>query len=151
MAVVMREIFSDIESERRVVPVVTQTAPGTAIIRGGRPMVTVTGSGDYNGNAITLTVPGDPGSPFTLAGGRGGVGLKDLQATATPTGTFAGPVTGASAATAAGTPVYAVMSSTEIASLTLTVGSNVKFGVVDAFLGEKSGTETAVTIGVNLG
>lgn len=151
MAVVLRSIYSDIESERRVVPVATQTAPRTAIISGGRPMVTITGSGDYTGNAITLTVPGDSGSPYTLAGGSGGVGLGALQATATPTGTFAGPVTGASSATTPGTPVYAVVASGVITSLTLTSSSNTLFGVVDAFLGEKSNTETAVTIGVNLG
>lgn len=148
MAVTLRAIYSDIESERRVVPVATDTAPRTAIISGGRPMVTITGSGDYDGNEITYTANG---VSTVLEGGRGGVGLLDLQATATPTGTWAGPVTGASAATTPGTTVYAVVASGEITSLTLTSSGNTKFGVVDAFLGEKSGTETAVTIGVNLG
>lgn len=137
-------VFSDIESERRAVPVGTKIAPGTPIIQGGRPAVTITGSGDYAGNAITMTANG---TTTTIAGGRGGVSLPDNYATVSYTGTYAFPVTGASASTTPGTVVYRTTGGT----LTLTEGTNVKFGVVEFFRGELSATDTAVTIGVNLG
>lgn len=137
-------IFSDVESERRATTVGNDVAPGTPLIIGGRPVVTITGSGDYDGNAMTLTVGG---VATTLAGGRGGVSLQDNQATVSPTGTYAFDVVGATAATAPGTVVYRIPAG----GLTLTAGSNVKFGVVEFFRGELSATDTAVTIGVNLG
>lgn len=137
-------IYSDIESERRAVPVGNDVAPGTPIIQGGRPAVTLTGSGDYDGNQITLTANG---TTTVLAGGRGGVGLPDNYATVTYTGTYGFPVTGASAATAPGTVVYRTSGGT----LTLTTSGNTKWGVVEFFRGELSATDTAVTIGINLG
>lgn len=139
-------IFSDVESERRTAVVGTNVAPGTALIVGGRPVVTITGSGDYAG---TLTSTGDATLNTLLGIGshRGGVGLLDNEATVSPTGTYAFPVTGASAATARGTTVYR----TTGGALTLTEGTNVKFGIVEFFRGELSATDTAVTIGVNLG
>ena len=129
-------IFSDVESERRATVVGTNIAPGTPLIVGGRPVVTLTGSGDYAGNAITLTANG---VTTTLAGGRGGQSLRPNQATVSPTG--------ATYATTPGTVVYR----TAAGDLTLTVGTNVKFGVVEFYRGELSATDTAVTIGVNLG
>lgn len=138
-------IFSDIESERRAVPVGNNVAPGTAIIQGGRPAVTLTGSRDYAGNQISLVVGGET---MILQEGRGGESLPaDNYATVTYTGTYAFDVAGASVATAPGTVVYR----TAGGALTLTVGSNVKFGVVEFFRGSASATDTAVTIGVNLG
>lgn len=137
-------IFSDVESERRATVVGTNIAPGTPLIVGGRPVVTLTGSGDYAGNAITLTANG---VTTTLAGGRGGQSLRPNQATVSPTGTYAFDVTGATYATTPGTVVYR----TAAGDLTLTVGTNVKFGVVEFYRGELSATDTAVTIGVNLG
>lgn len=137
-------IYSDIESERRAVPVGNDVAPGTPIIQGGRPAVTITGSGDYDGNQITLTANG---VTTVIAGGRGGVSLPDTYATVSYTGTYGFPVTGASSATAPGTVVYRTSGGT----LTLTSASNTKFGVVEFFRGELSNTDTAVTIGVNLG
>lgn len=138
-------IFSDIETERRATVVGNDVAPGTPMIVGGRPVVTITGSGDYDGNAVTLNIPGE--TPLVLAGGRGGVSLQDDEATVSPTGTYAFPVTGASAATAKGTVVYL----TSGGVLTLTEASNTKWGVVEFFRGEESATDTAVTIGINLG
>lgn len=137
-------VLSDIESERRTAVVGSNVAPGTALIIGGRPVVTITGSGDYAGNAITMTANG---VTTTLAGGRGGVGLLDNEATVSPTGSYAFPVTGASASTARGATVYRTSGGT----LTLTEGTNVKFGIVEFFRGELSATDTVVTIGVNLG
>lgn len=137
-------IYSDIESERRAVPVGTDIAPGTPIIQGGRPAVTITGSGDYDGNEVSIS---HKGVTHVIAGKRGGVSLPDNYATVSYTGTYGFDVTGASAATAPGTVVYRTSGGT----LTLTATSNTKFGVVEFFRGELSPTDTAVTIGVNLG
>lgn len=137
-------VYSDIESERRPAVVGNNVAPGSPRIVGGRPVVTITGSGDYAGNAITLTANG---TTTTLAGGRGGVGLADNEATVTPTGSYAFNVTGASASTARGTAVYLTSGN----SVTLTATGNTKFGIVEFFRGELSATDTVVTIGVNLG
>lgn len=138
-------IFSDVESERRAVPVGNDVAPGTPIIQGGRPAVTITGSRDYDGNAVSVTANG---VTTVLAGGRGGQSLPaDDYATVSYTGTYAFDVTGATASTAPGTAVYLASDGT----LTTTAASNTKFGVVEFFRGELSATDTAVTIGVNLG
>lgn len=137
-------IYAGIESEQRPAVVGNNVAPGTALIVGGRPVVTITGSGDYAGNALSFT---GNGVTTVLAGGRGGVGLLDNEATVSPTGTYAFPVTGASVSTARGATVYRTSGGT----LTLTEGTNVKFGIVEFFRGELSATDTAVTIGVNLG
>lgn len=137
-------IYSDIESERRTAVVGANVAPGSPRIIGGRPVVTITGSGNYAGNAVTMTANG---VTTTLAGGRGGVGLLDTEATVSPTGSYALPVTGASVSTTRGTPVY--LTSGNVATLTAT--NNTKFGIVEFFRGELSATDTVVTIGVNLG
>lgn len=137
-------IFSDVESERRATTVGSDVAPGTPMIVGGRPVVTITGSGDYDGNAISLTAGG---VTTVLAGGRGGASLQDDEATVSPTGTYAFNVAGATVATTPGTVVYL----TSAGALTTTEGTNTKFGVVEFFRGELSATDTAVTIGVNLG
>ena len=137
-------IFYDTEGERRAVPVGNDVAPGTPIIYGGRPAVTLTGSRDYDGNAITITANG---VTTTIAGGRGGESLPaDNYATVAFTGTYGFDVVGATAATAPGTMVYR----TSAGALTLTEGSNVEFGLVEFFRGELSATDTAVTLGGNL-
>lgn len=137
-------IYSDIETERRVAVVGSNVAPGSPRIVGGRPVVTITGSGDYAGNQITMTANG---VTTVLAGGRGGVGLLDNEATVSPTGSYAFNVTGASASTPRGTAVY--LTSGNVPTLTAT--NNTKFGIVEFFRGELSATDTVVTIGVNLG
>ena len=137
-------IYSDIESERRVANVGSEVAPGTAVIVGGRPAVTITGSGDYAGNAITVS---GQGMSQVIAGGRGGVGLADEDATVSFSGTYAFDVAGASVSTANGATVYI----TGDGDLTLTGTGNTKFGVVEFFRGATSATDTAVTIGINLG
>ena len=139
-------IFSDIESERRTITVPTKTAPGTPLIFGGRPMVTITGSGDYTNG---LPTPGNTAIDKMLEVGEpnGGIGLQPLEANASPTGTYGFDVTGADENTTNGDVVYI----TSGGALTLTAGSNTKFGIVEFFRGELSATDTAVTIGVNLG
>ena len=135
-------VFADVESRRRVAEVGTDVAPGTALLIGGIPAVTVTGSGDYDGNAISVS---GPGISAILAGGRGGVGLADTEATVTFTGSHAFPVTGATKAaiTNGVTKVYI----TSGGALTLTADSNTYFGIADFFRGELSTTDTVVRIG----
>lgn len=138
-------IYSDIRSERRAVPVGNNVAPGTPLISGGRPAITLTGSRDYAGNAITVNGNGDS---IVIAGGRGGESLPaDDYATVTFTGTYTFPVAGATEATEYGTPVYIEADG----DLTLTDTGNTKYGIVEFFRGTESATDTAVTIGVNLG
>lgn len=137
-------IYDGIKSEQRPAVVGSNVAPGSPRIVGGRPVVTITGSGDYAGNTISMTANGET---TVLAGGRGGVGLLDNEATVSPSGTYAFNVTGASAATARGTAVYLTSGNT----VTLTASGNTKFGIVEFFRGETSATDTAVTIGINLG
>lgn len=136
------QIMSDVESMRYVAEVGNDVAPGTALVLGGVPVVTITGSGDYDGNAITMTANG---VTTVLAGGRGGVGLLDDQATVSPTGAYAFDVVGATeqAVTPGVTQVYM----TSGGDLTLTEGSNTPFGIAEFFRGETSETDTVVRIG----
>ena len=134
-------IFSDIRSERRARPVGNNVAPGTPLINGGQPAVTLTGSRDYAGNAISVTGNGET---IVIAGGRGGESLPDDDyATITFSGTYTFPVAGASTATEPGTLVYIETDG----DLTLTEGTNTLFGRVESFRGADSATDTAVTIG----
>lgn len=142
-------IFSDVRSERRAVPVGNNVAPGTPIIQGGRPAVTLTGSRDYTGNAITVSgrIAGVQ-EAIVIAGGKGGESLPaDDYATVTYTGTYTFPVEGATITDAVpGTVVYI-----DDATNTLSLTGSVKYGVVEFYRGVSSATDTAVTIGVNLG
>lgn len=137
-------LYSDIESERRPFNVGSDVAPGTPLIAGTRPAITVTGSGDYDGNAVTLSSGTDT---LVVAGGRGGVSLDDEEATITYTGSYFFPVVGATAALEGGETVYI----TGAGVLTLTATDNTKYGEVVFHRGELSSTDTAVTIGINLG
>ena len=134
-------ILSDIRSERRARPVGNNVAPGTPLINGGQPAVTLTGSRDYAGNAISVTGNGET---IVIAGGRGGESLPDDDyATITFSGTYTFPVAGASTATEPGTLVYIETDG----DLTLTEGTNTLFGRVEFWRGKDSATDTAVTIG----
>lgn len=139
-------IYSDIESERRVEVVGNNVAPGSPRRLAGRSVVTLTGSGDFT-NGITTTGNAVIDKMLNVGVANGGIGLRADEATVTPTGTYAFPVAGASAATARNALVYITAGNT----LTLTASGNTLFGKVEFFRGELSGTDTAVTIGVNLG
>lgn len=137
----LNQIFPDDRKSRRARPVGNDVAPGTAIINGGKPAVTITGSRDYDGNAITAQ---GNGLTIVLAGGKGGESLPaDDYATISFTGTYGWPVAGATIATKPGTPVYLEADG----DLTLTEGTNEPYGVVEFFRGKYSATDTAVTIG----
>lgn len=144
MALSTGMVFSDDPASRYVAEVGNDVPAKTGMILGGVPIVALTGSGDDDGNAITMTANGET---TTLAGGRGGVGLADDQATVTPTGAFAFPVTGATAEaiTPGVTVVYYVTSG---GALTLTSGGNTRYGVALFYRGEDSETDTVVKIGV---
>lgn len=113
---------------------------------------------------VTLTARGDATDSVTLPNGLtvstypvGGVGNKADAATVAIDGDFLLDVTGvtegetvgsSATGTPAGTAVYAVVSAGAVSSLTLTVGSNTKIGVVAD--GNIIGTITPVSIGVDL-
>lgn len=139
-------IFSDIESERRVEVVGNNVAPGSPRRLSGRSVVTLTGSGDWT-NGLTSTGNTVINKLLDVGVANGGIGLRADEATVTPTGTYAFDVTGASVATARGTLVYITAGNV----LTLTSSGNTLFGKVEFFRGKTSATDTAVTIGVNLG
>ncbi len=124
-------------------PVLQATSGFPASGSAPRPGVTITGSGDYVPPAATT-------GPYTMtaaAGVRGGVGLGATKATVAIDGAFAFDVTGATNAIASGTVIYAVGTAPNVTSLTTTSTGNTPFGIVDRFLGEKSGTQTSVFVG----
>lgn len=117
-------------------------APGLAVkSTTNQPGVTITGSGDYIAPA---TVVG-PYSITAAAGVSGGVGLLPTKATVAIDGAFRFPVTGASNTTAGNTAVFLLSGGT--LSLTSTTGA-ITFGKIDRFIGEKSGTECSVWVGI---
>lgn len=97
-------------------------APGLPVkSASNEPGVTITGTGNY--------VKSYTQGPFTISGiPAGGVGLDATEATVATDGTwdFTG-VTGAQTTTPNNTLVYITSGN----ALTLTAGSNVKYGVVD--------------------
>ena len=140
----LNQIMRDVESQRFVAKVGNNVAPGTPLVLAGVPVVTITGSGDYKpaGSAVVTS----NGVSIPLGPQRGGIGLKDDHATVSPTGAYALPVAGASAAaiTPGATKVYFNATND---TLTLTVGTNELFGVAEWFRGETSATDTVVRIG----
>ena len=140
----LNQIMRDVESQRFVAKVGNNVAPGTPLVLAGVPVVTITGSGDHKpaGSAVVSS----NGVSIPLGPQRGGIGLKDDHATVSPTGAYALPVVGASAAaiTPGSTKVYFNATND---TLTLTVGTNELFGIAEWFRGETSATDTVVRIG----
>lgn len=131
-------------SKTEVWPVVDGTVSGAAVVStaaaGRQPGVALTSEG---GATRSETV-----GPYTIGGiPSGGVGLLDNFATIAIDGAFRFNVTGASASTAVNTPVYAVLSSDTVASLTLTASTNPPFGKIDRYIGESGTTDVSVWIG----
>lgn len=140
----LNQIMRDVESQRFVAEVGNNVAPGTPLVLAGVPVVTITGSGDYKpaGSAVVSS----NGVNIPLGPQRGGVGLKDDHATVSPTGAYALPVVGATAATITqgATVVYYDANDD---TLTLTPTDNTAWGVAEWFRGETSATDTVVRIG----
>jgi hypothetical protein len=121
-------VYSSTDLLRRPWVNPTTIAAGTAVISSSdQPGIAITGTGDST--AASLVV-----GPYTVtqaAGSGGGVGNEGKEFSAAVDGTWTFPVTGGLTSTPNNTLVYAVVSSGDITSLTLTVGSNKKYGVVD--------------------
>lgn len=110
------EAFSSTDALRERWPVTTEVDVGTALINGTRAGVAYAPSGGF-------TRSEDLG-PYTISGiPAGGVSLDALEASVATDGTYEFAVTGATANTANGTAVYAVVSSGRITSLTTSDGS----------------------------
>lgn len=118
------EAFSSTDAQREIWPVTVEVAVGTALLNGIRPGVAYTHSGGHVGSVTrgAYTISGIP---------DGGPGLDLLKVSAATDGTYEFPVTGATAATANGTSVYAVVAAGRVTGLTLTVTGNSYFGVVN--------------------
>jgi hypothetical protein len=122
------EAFASTDALREVWNLTTfensEVAVGTALINNGRAGVAYTGSG---GNTRSETIAG-----MTISGiPAGGVGLGAKEVSVATDGSYEFEVTGAGPTTANGTPVYAVVASSKITSLTLTEGTNALWGVVN--------------------
>lgn len=129
-------------TKTEVWPVVAGTTSGEPVVSavGNQPGVALTSRGD----ATTSLVVG----PYTISGiPSGGIGVGAAEATVAVDGAFRFPVTGVVASTPRNTLVYAVVSSGEVTSLTLTASTNAPFGKIDRFIGETSATEASVWIG----
>jgi hypothetical protein len=116
--------FASTDGLREIWDVTAEVAVGTALLNGTRAGVAYTPSGGH----VISTVVG----PLTISGfNDGGTGLGLLKVSAATDGTYEFTVTGATAATANGTLIYAVVAAGLITSLTTTVGSNTLWGVVN--------------------
>lgn len=138
----VNQIRRDVESRRFVAEVGSEVAPGTALLLGGTPVATITGSGDYSANEVAVTHGTDR---IVIGGSGGGIGLEPTHATVSPTGVYGWDVTGATAATII--PGVTEVYITSAGDLTLTDTGNERFGKALFFRGEYSATDTAVQIG----
>ena len=118
------EAFASTDGLREIWDVTSEVAAGTALINGTRAGVAYTPSG---GHAISKTV-----GPYTISGGSdAGESLDALKVSVSTDGTYEFAVTGATSATANGTPIYAVVATGKITSLTTTSTANTYWGVVN--------------------
>lgn len=117
--------FDSTDKLRETWDVVAEVAVGTALLAGtDRVGVAYTPSGGHTTSKSLggMTISGIP---------DGGASLAPLRCSVAVDGSWEFAVTGVTSATKNGTIVYAVVSSGQITSLTLTVGSNVRFGTVN--------------------
>jgi hypothetical protein len=141
MSVTLTQVYKGDSEQDREWPVAAGTNAGTAVLSiSNQAGVTLTNRGDSvltkQIGYISITIP------------SGGVGNLPDSATVAVNGTYRGAVTGALSTTPKNTLVYAVVAGGLVTELTLTVGTNTKFGVVDSFLGKASASDTAIKIGV---
>lgn len=139
MATILSPVYAYNPRNTRSWQVPAGTLEGTALVSSSnQPAVTLTPRGDSTASTSL-------GGAYTITYNNGPVGQRSDSATVATDGTWAGPVTGATSTTAEGTLVYYAPAD---GSLTLTATGNVQFGVVDAYPGKASATDTAVRIGV---
>ena len=120
------EAFSSTGALREVWPVTSEVAVGTALLNGIRAGVAYTNSGGFS------RVDAISGAPVTFTGiPAGGIGLDALKASVATDGSYEFPVVGAGVATANGVSVYAVVATGKVTGLTLTLGTNTLWGVVN--------------------
>lgn len=119
----LNRIYKENERNNRARVVPEGTKSGDPLLVEDRPCVALTDRGDgeqtFTGGGVEITVP------------SGGVGLGDTEASLAFDGTFEFEVTGATTATAQGAVVYM----TGAGALTMTEGSNTRFGTVDYPIG----------------
>ena len=127
-AIATGQVYSSTEALHRPWINPTTISAGTAVISASdQPGIAITGTGDSTKASITL-------GPYTIsaaAGTGGGVGNEGKEFSAAVDGTWTFPVTGGLTTTPNNTLVYAVVSSGDITSLTLTASTNKIYGVVD--------------------
>lgn len=117
--------FASTDAQREVWDVTAEVPVGTALIADvDRVGVAYTPSGGHTTSVVRggMTLSGIP---------DGGVGLPALRCSVATDGSWEFAVTGATAATKNGDVVYAIVASGTITELTLTAGSNVRFGTVN--------------------
>lgn len=119
-------VFASTDALREVWDVVAEVAVGTALLAGTDSVgVAYTNSGGHTGSKTV--------GPATISGvPDGGVGLTALKCSVATDGTWEFPVTGVTSATKNGVVIYAVVAAGRITELTTTVGTNVRFGTVNA-------------------
>lgn len=98
----------------------TTVGPNVPVIAGGKPAVTITGSGNY---AKTVT-SGLPAGVTSVTYDAGGEGLAPTEVSVNYENTYELPVTGVTDSTSDGVQVYI----DSAGDLTTTAGSNVPFG-----------------------
>lgn len=150
MANNMHKKYTESLTREWIVPANTQA--GAAVVNAASPTMV----------GVTLTARGDSVASRTLGGAtisglpNGGIGNRPGGAVVAVDGSWRLPVTGVTAGdtgaggagTDEGTKVYAVVAAGVVTSLTLTVGTNTFFGVIDD--GVIVGTTAPIKIGVVL-
>lgn len=123
--VATQEVFASTDALREPWPTPVEVAEGTALL--GGPSATIPGVAYTNSGAHTGT---KNIGPLSFGFPDGGAGLKALEVSVATDGTWMFPVTGGAGA-AQGAPVYAVVASGRITSLTMTATGNTLFGRVN--------------------
>jgi hypothetical protein len=119
----LNKIFQSTQALHRERPVPADTQPGTPLLSGARPAVTLTAAG---GSTKTQT-DGLPSGITSITYENGGASNLEDHATLAFDGTFEFAVTGATTSTLSDVAVYI----TSGGSLTLTASGNTLYGYTD--------------------
>jgi len=124
MTVSTGEAFSSTDALREIWPVTAEVPAGKALLNGTRAGVAYTASGGFvtSRSIGGITMSGIP---------AGGVGLDLLEVSVATDGSYEFPVATATATTANGVPVYAVITTGAVTGLTLVLTGNTLFGVIN--------------------